>query len=163
MVSKTGRVVKVSVELAVEVGVDAVALERAAASEGRRAARELYLQALAEVDRCAVAESGGVRQRVERRWVATVIGRLRIGRSRVRTGDRTSCPLDDVIDLRPGEASPAIRAMVGRLAERRLSSGTIAEVLGEVSGTPFSRHVVQRMLREQPESYGERARDQRVS
>lgn len=141
---------RVTVELVVEVEDDAVALEGRAVSEGRRAARELYRRALADADRRAVEASGGARQRVEHRWVATLMGHVRIGRYRVRTDHRTHRPLDERLALHPGEASPGVRALVHRLADR-LSTREIAEVVSEVTGTSFSRYAVLRVLHQDPD------------
>jgi hypothetical protein len=137
----------VIVELAVEAEADPVALELAIANEGRRAARELYRAALADADRRAVDASGGARQRIEERWIATLMGRVRVGRYRVRSGDETHHPLDDGMRLRTGEASPAMRSLVRRLS-KRFSSRQITEVLGEITGVTVSRHVVLRILDE---------------
>lgn len=134
-----------TVELMVPIHDDAVAIETAAASEGRRAARELYRQALADADGRAVEASGGARQRIEHRWLATLMGHVRVGRYRVRTDHRTHRPLDEMLELRTGEASPGIRSLVHRLAGR-LSTREIAEVVTEVTGTAFSRHAVLRIL-----------------
>jgi hypothetical protein len=41
----------------------------------RRAARELFREVVEVVDELAVRGSGGARQRLEPRWVATVFGR----------------------------------------------------------------------------------------
>ena len=134
-----------SIQLVVHVDSDASALEQAAANEGRRAARELYRHALGHIDRSAVDASAGVRQRVEQRWMTTLMGRVRVERYRVRTGSRTHRPLDEALNLHPGEASPGVRSLVDCLSER-FSTREIAEVLTEVTGTIISRHVVLRIL-----------------
>jgi hypothetical protein len=135
------------VELEVEGHDDPVALEQAIVNEGRRAARDLYRAAVEDADRSAVEASGGTRQRVEERWIATLMGRVRIGRYRVRVGNRTLHPLDGMLDLRAGEPSPAVRSLVKRLSDR-FSSRQIAEILGEITGATFSRHIVLRIFEE---------------
>jgi hypothetical protein len=79
--------VSVVVELRVQVdeeALDPLALEQATWAEGRRAARELDREALRALDERATAASGGARQRLKPRWVATVFGRVRIRRYRVK-------------------------------------------------------------------------------
>lgn len=122
-----------------------MALEHAIVDEGRRAARDLYRAALSDADRSAIEASGGTRQRVEERWIATLMGRVRVGRYRVRVGNQTHHPLDDRLDLRGGEPSPAIRSLVQRLS-KRFSSRQITEILGEITGATLSRHIVLRIL-----------------
>lgn len=97
--------VVVELRVVVEDAADPVALERAVAAEGRRASRELYRGCLKAIDEKAVAASGGARQRLEERWVATTFGRVRIWRYRVKAGGGSICPLDRAIGLGQAEAS----------------------------------------------------------
>ncbi len=85
--------VVVELRVAVEDDVDSVALERKICAEGRRAARELYAKVLVALDERATANSGGARQRLEPRWVATLAGRIRLHRYRVKDQDGTHHPL----------------------------------------------------------------------
>ncbi len=74
--------VSVVVELRVRIGepLAPVALERAIAAEGRRAARELYRGVVQVLDERVTGASGGARQRLEPRWVATTVGRIQEAR-----------------------------------------------------------------------------------
>lgn len=78
--------VSVVVELRVDVepGGNPVELEKAVDAEGKRAARELYVKALQTIDDEATASADAARQRLEHRYVATLFGRVRIHRWRVR-------------------------------------------------------------------------------
>lgn len=142
--------VSVHVELAVKVrrGQDPVALEKAIAAEGRRAARELYMQVVESQDELAVAVSGGVRQRREPRWIATLVGRVRIRRYRVRDESASFHPLDRVLALGRGEASQALRVLIVELAER-LSRRDVARTLSEITGESITYQHVSRLLRQQ--------------
>lgn len=139
----------VSVDLKVDLrpGQDPVELEGAIASEGRRAARELYEQVLRAADEQAVAGSGGARQRQECRWVSTLIGRLRVYRYRVKGQGGSFHPLDRTMGLERGEASAALRSLVLDLSQR-LSYRQIAGVVAQVIGEPFSYQQVGRIVGE---------------
>ncbi len=139
--------VSVVVELRVEVKepVDPVELEKQVAAEGRRAARELYREALRVLDEEAVASSGGARQRTEERWVATTVGRMRIWRYRVKTAGGSFCPLDRTLGLDAKEASPALRETVCDLA-LRLPYRQAAEVASRLTGEPTSHLSCWRIL-----------------
>jgi hypothetical protein len=141
--------VTVQVELRVRVrpGQDATALERAIAEEGRRAARDLYLQVISEVEERAVSASGGTRQRREGRWVATLFGRVRVLRYRVHLASESFHPLDRVLDLRRGEASQVVRRLVVELS-KRLSYRDVARVATELTGEPFAYQHVSRLVRD---------------
>ena len=142
--------VSVMVELRVEVDevVDPVALEQKIGAEGRRAARELYREALRVVDEQAVAASGGAKQRTEERWVATTFGRVRILRYRVKGLEGSFCPLDRVLALGQKEASPALRELVCDLATR-LPYRQAADVCSRMTGEPFSHLSAWRVLAEE--------------
>lgn len=132
-------VVSVVVELrvVVEDESDPVELERAVAAEGRRASRELYRGCLKAIDEKAVAASGGPRQRLEERWVATTFGRVRVWRYRVKAEGGSFCPLDRTIGLGQAEASPALREAICDLA-LRLPYRQTAEVASRLTGEPLS-------------------------
>lgn len=140
--------VSVQVELTVKVrrGQDPVALERAIATEGRRAARALFLRVVEALDEKAVAVSGGVRQRREPRWIATLVGRVRIRRYRVKDEAASFHPLDRALALGRGEASQALRVLIVELAER-LSHRDVARTLSEITGESISYQHVSRLLR----------------
>jgi hypothetical protein len=144
--------VKAQVELRVTVraGQDPTALERAIAGEGRRAARELYLRVVSAEDERKVTASGGTRQRRESRWVATLFGRVRISRYRVKLGSDSFHPLDRGLDLGRSESSQAIRRLVIELASR-LSYRDVAKVVSELTGEPFAYQHVNRLVREAPD------------
>jgi hypothetical protein len=146
------RVSEVSVEVRLNVmvrsGQDPVALERAIASEGRRAARELYLQVIKAKDEAAVEAARGSRQRREPRWVATLFGRVRIHRYRVKQEAKSFHPLDEVLDLHRAESSLALRALAKKLADR-MSYRDIAMALSQISGEPVTYHQVGRLLRDE--------------
>ncbi len=139
--------VSVAVELRVEVeeGLDPVELERKIAAEGRRAARELYREALRAVDEQTVAASGGAKQRTEERWLATTVGRVRLWRYRVKTPAGSYCPLDRALGLDAKEASPALREAVCDLA-LRLPYRQAAEVASRLTGEPLSHLSCWRIL-----------------
>lgn len=155
--------VKAQVELRVNVrsGQDPTALERAILLEARKAARELYVLVSCAEDEQAVIASGGIRQRREPRWVATLFGRIRIFRYRVKVGDETFHPLDKILGLPRSETSPALRRLVEELASG-LSYRDIAKVVSELTGEPFSYQNVNRIVGEsngvtQMTSVGERS------
>lgn len=98
--------VVVELRVVVDEGSDPLALERAVLAEGRRAARELYREVFRVLDELATAGSGGARQRLEQRWVATLAGRIRLWRYRVRAGGGSFHPVDRFMHLGRAEASP---------------------------------------------------------
>jgi hypothetical protein len=140
--------VSISVELSVNKtsGLDPVDLERAIAAEGRRAARELYLRVLRVFDDEATGDASGIRQRREPRWVATLFGRVRILRYRVRRDGTTFHPLDGVLGLDRHEASAALRHVIREL-EGKASFRTSARVIEEITGESFSYQDVRRVAR----------------
>lgn len=131
----------------VRPGQDPTALERAIADEGRRAARELYLAVIAAEDERSVGASVGARQRREARWIATLFGRVRILRYRVKVASESFHPLDRALDLRRSEASQALRRLVIDLSSR-LSHRDVARVVTELTGEPFAYQQVGRLVRE---------------
>jgi hypothetical protein len=141
---------QVKLRVTVRAGQDPTALERAIADEGRRAARELYLRVVSAEDERAVTACGGTRQRRESRWVATLFGRVRIFRYRVKLGSESFHPLDRDLDLGRGETSQAIRRLVIELANR-LSYRDVAKVVSELTGEPFAYQHVNRLVREAPD------------
>jgi hypothetical protein len=138
--------VRLDVDVSVDGVDDAIRLERAIAAEGRRAARELYMQVIQAIDERAVAEAGGIRQRRETRWVATLMGRVRLSRSRVKVDAMTVLPLDRLLGLGRVEASPALQRVVRYLAAR-LSYRDVARVVREITGESFARQDVARIVR----------------
>jgi hypothetical protein len=142
--------VTTQVELRVRVRPrqDPAALERAIAAEGRRAARELYLNVIETLDHQAVSSARGSRQRREARWVATLFGRVRIARYRVKHRQRSWHPLDEILNLRRGEATRAVQQLVTELSDR-LSYREIARFITELTGERFTYQHVSRLIREQ--------------
>lgn len=137
----------VELRVAIPPGQDPTDLEKAIAQEGRRAARELYMRAVSTADEAAVAEAGGIRQRREARWIATLFGRVRVPRYRVKLAADTFHPLDKTLDLRRGEASQAVRKLVIELSHR-MSYRDVAAVVTEITGEPFAYQQVSRLVRE---------------
>jgi hypothetical protein len=135
------------VQVEVRPGVDPATLEWEVATEARRVARDLYLRAVAALEEEAISRSGGARQRREPRWVATVFGRVRLHRYRVRSGNRTFHPADEFLALRRGEASTAIRQIVFELTHK-LSYRDTAYVLSVLTGERFTYQHVGRLLGE---------------
>jgi hypothetical protein len=126
---------------------DPIALEQAIADQGRRAARDLYLEVARALDADAVRSSGRIRQRLDTRWVATLIGRFRLARYRVMGDERSFHPLDKRLLLDRSEASPAVVASARTLAAQGLTYRQLAAVLTHFTGAPFSPQTVWRMLR----------------
>ena len=139
--------VTVAVELQVEVDErpDPLALERAVAAEGRRAARVLFGKVVEALDEKAVKESGGARQRVEPRWVATIFGRMRVWRYRVKRDGASLHPLDDALGLAQSEPSPGLRETICSLA-LRLPYRQAAEVATRLTGDDVSHLSAWRVL-----------------
>jgi hypothetical protein len=139
---------QVELRVAVRAGQDPAAVESAIAAEGRRAARELYLDVVATLDDRAVAGERTSRQRREGRWVATLFGRVRITRYRVKKGDRSWHPLDEMLKLRRGEATQAIQQLATELSER-FSYRDVARFLTALTGEAFTYQHVSRLVREE--------------
>ena len=133
------------VQVEVTLGEDPATLEWEVAMEARRVARELFLCAVAALEEEAISQCGGARQRRESRWVATVFGRVRLHRYRVRSGDRTFHPADEILGLRRGEASKAVREIAIELT-RKLSYRDAAYVLSVLTGERFTYQHVGRLL-----------------
>jgi hypothetical protein len=135
---------------------DLVALERAMADEGRRAAREFYQELARILDAAVVRRPSEIRQRLERRWVATLMGRVRLQRYRVKKDGKTYHPLDRSLQLGHAEASPALLASARELAAIGLTYRQAAAVLGHFTGAPIAPQTVWRMLRSRSTgSFGE--------
>jgi hypothetical protein len=126
---------------------DPVALEQAIAAEGRRAARDLYLELADTVESACLLSTAGARQRQEERWVATLMGRIRLRRYRVKADGRTSHPLDELLQLGQAEASPALLASARELTDLGLTYRQIAGVLTHFTGDPIAPQTAWRMLR----------------
>jgi hypothetical protein len=129
--------VVVELRVAVEPDFDPVALERAVREQGRHAAKELYRAALRAADEQAVEASGGARQRLEQRWVATMFGRIRIFRYRVKAGGGSFHPLDRVLGLSGAEPSAGLRELLCFLSTR-LPYRQAAEVAARLTGEDAS-------------------------
>jgi hypothetical protein len=134
-------------QVEVRLGEDPATLEWEVATEARRVARDLFLCAVAALEEEAISQSGGARQRREPRWVATVFGRVRLHRYRVRRGDATFHPADEILGLRRGEASVAVREIALELT-RKLSYRDTASVLSVLTGEGFTYQHVARLLAE---------------
>ena len=132
-------------QVEVRLGEDPATLEWEVATEARRVARDLFLCAVAALEEEAISLSCGARQRREPRWVATVFGRVRLHRYRVRSGDRTFHPVDEILGLRRGEASMAVREIAIELT-RKLSYRDTAYVLSVLTGEHFTYQHVGRLL-----------------
>jgi hypothetical protein len=132
-------------QVEVRLGEDPATLEWEVATEARRVARDLFLCAVAALEEEAISRRGGARQRREPRWVATVFGRVRLHRYRVRSGDRTFHPVDEILGLRRGEASMAVREIAIELT-RKLSYRDTAYVLSVLTGEHFTYQHVCRLL-----------------
>jgi hypothetical protein len=135
------------VQVEVRLGEDPATLEWEVAMEARRVARDLYLRAVGALEEEAISDNGGARQRREPRWVATVFGRVRLHRYRVVSGDRTFHPADEILGLRRGEASMAVREIAIELT-RKLSYRDTAHVLSVLTGERFTYQHVSRLLAE---------------
>ncbi|HEX9089269.1 MAG TPA: UPF0236 family protein [Arthrobacter sp.] len=129
--------VVVELRVAVDEESDPVAFEHAIAAQGRRAARELYREALRALDGLLTEAAGGARQRLEERWVATLVGRIRMWRYRVKGPGGSFHPLDRALRLGQAEPSPALREAVCDLATR-LPYRQAAEVCSRLTGEAFS-------------------------
>ncbi len=137
--------VKVELRIAVEPGVDPVALERAVAEQGRLGSKELYRAALRALDVHSIQATGGALQRLEERWVATLFERIRIWRYRVRADGGSIHPLDRALGLSQAEASPALREAVCDLATR-VPYRQVAELTARLTGEPISHQSTWRIL-----------------
>ena len=139
---------EVTLQLRVELKPDAklTAIEELVAAEGRRAARELYGEAIRTLDEDVVAETDGSRQRLEERWLATLMGRMRIARYRVRVGSRTLHPLDRLLGLRRSEVSPALARLVVALSST-MSYRNAAQIVSWITGESMSPQACMRITR----------------
>ena len=137
--------VVVKLRVSVDEQVDPMILEQQMAAEGRRAARELCREALRALDARATAASGGAKQRLEERWVATTFGRIRIWRYRVKGAGASFHPLDRAIGLSQAEASPGLREATCDLATR-IPYRQVAEVVSRLTGEPIGHQSTWRIL-----------------
>jgi hypothetical protein len=149
----------VDVTLGVDVhpDIDPVALEEAIASEGRRAARQLYAEALRLLDEQVVQASGLPRHRLEGRWVATLVGRIRIRRYRVRDRVGSGHPLDRALGLGASQVTVALRKVIFDLA-LRLPYRQAAEVASRMIGETLPHQSVWRVLQEEARVANEETR-----
>lgn len=148
--------VSLVVELSVDVDVDMdpVAFERQVDAEGKRASRALYVKALQVQDDQVSAQAQGARQRLEPRWIATMFGRVRIHRYRIRGQDKSFHPLDRQMHLGQSEPSAAFRELVCDLAVR-IPYRQAAELTGRVCGEEISPQAAWRVVQQE----GGRLRD----
>ena len=140
--------VVVELRVAVDHGVEPLGFEQQVAAEGRRATKELYLQALRALYQIATDAAVGARQRLEERWVATTFGRVRIWRYRVKDAGASFHPLDQTLGLSQGEASPALREAVCELATR-VPYRQVAEISTRLTGEPVSHQSAWRILQQE--------------
>jgi hypothetical protein len=138
----------VALQLRVEVqpGADPAVIEQLVAGEGRRAARELYREMIRALDEDAVAAVNGSRQRLEERWLATLMGRIRIARYRVKVGARSLHPLDTSLGLGRSEVSPALSRLVVALSST-MSYRNAAQIVSWITGEPVSPQACMRIAR----------------
>ena len=138
----------VALDLRVELKpeADLAAIEEMVAAEGRRAARELYREVIRTLDEQVVAETNGSRQRLEERWLATLMGRMRIARYRVKMPSRTLHPLDRVLGLRRSEVSPALARLVVALSST-MSYRNAAQIVSWITGESMSPQACMRITR----------------
>lgn len=142
--------VSVSVVLQVEVepGMDPVALEHRIDAEGKRAARALYEKTLSELDQGAVEDTGGARQRLEPRWVATIFGRVRVHRWRIKGRQGSFHPLDRMLNLGRSEPSAALRETLCELATR-VPYRQVADVTERITGEEISHLLAWRTVQQE--------------
>ena len=146
--SSIGATADVSLRLHLEVEPEAspAAIEEAIAAEGRRVARELYAAMVAGLDEASNAAIEGSKQRVEERWVTTAMGRVRIGRYRIKVGSRTLHPVDEILGLGQSEVSPGLARLVERLS-RAMSYRAVSRFVGWITGEPVSPQTCMRIAR----------------
>jgi hypothetical protein len=109
------------------------ALERAIFTAVMAAGRELLLQAFGMLEETVVT---GARQRRRRRYLLTRFGELRFSRWQTRTEGGYSYPLDESLELRPGDPCSAwVRATAAWLAQAH-PYRTAARLLGKMIGSP---------------------------
>lgn len=137
--------VSVVVELRVRIDdrIDPVALEHEVCAQGRQAARTLYREALEALDRDLA--SAGARCRREPRWVATLMGRIRIRRWRIATPEGTVVPLDHALGLGAAEPTPALREAICALGVR-VPYRQAAEISARITGEELSHQSAWRIL-----------------
>jgi hypothetical protein len=135
----------VELRVAFDSDVDPVALERAIAEQGREGSKTLYREAARFLDELASQAAAGARQRLEPRWVATIFGRVRIWRCRIKGDGVSFHPLDRVLHLAQGEPSSALREQICDLA-MRLPYRQVAEVSSRLTGAPISPQSAWRIL-----------------
>lgn len=129
--------VVVELRVTVEDDMDPLGFEHAVAAEGARAARELARSAFEVIDRREIERCAGARQRLEPRWVATIFGRVRVWRYRVRSSDGSFHPLDRVLGWSQAEPSAALREAVCDVA-LRVPYRQVGEIVSRLIGEPFS-------------------------
>lgn len=128
--------------------MDAVAFERQVEAEGKRASRALYEKGLLDLDQ-VLAESARARQRLEPRYIATLFGRVRIYRWRVRKrGERSFHPLDRWLNLRQSEPSSALREVLCELA-CRIPYRQVADVCERITGEAINHLLCWRVVQDE--------------
>jgi len=136
--------VVVELRVAVDEGVDSVALEDAVAEQGRRGSKELFREALRALDAQVTEAAGGAKQRLER-WVATTFGRFRFWRYRVKADGGSLHPLDRALHLSQAESSAGLREAVCDLATR-MPNRQVAEVTARITDEAISHQAAWRVL-----------------
>lgn len=147
----------VVISVDVEPGLDPAVLEQAIESEARRAGRELFQEAVRVLDEQAVTAAGMSRHRLESRWIATLLGRVRIRRYRVRDKAGSFHPLDRALGLGGSQVSPALRKLIFDLA-LRLPYRQAAEVASRMIGEPLPHQSIWRVLQDEARAHNDEAR-----
>ena len=143
-------VVSVTVEMQVEFPegpgvIEPIEVERAVRTEGQRAARELFVKVLGQIEQVVLQGTTAPKQRRESRWVSTTFGRVRISRYRVAD---PSCPhpLDGLMRIGKAEASIGLREAICDLA-LRMPYRQVAAVASAHTDQVISHQSAWRVLR----------------
>jgi hypothetical protein len=137
--------VTVAVSVQVDEDIDPVQLEAKIRAEGMRAGRELFASACVAIERAAM-QGAGARQRREKRWVATTMGRCRIERWRVAPRQSGSFhPLDRALGWSQAEPSAGLRELGCDLA-LRLPFRQAAQVIARITDDEASAQSIWRIV-----------------
>lgn len=111
------------------------ALEKAIFRTVMAAGRQLLLQAFAALEEELLCKGAGARQRRRRRYLITRFGELRFTRWQTRSGGRYGYPLDEALQIVPGDpCSPWVRATAAFLAQAhpfRQAARLLSKMLGQ--------------------------------
>lgn len=142
--------VSVVVELRVEVepGDSPLDIERSVDAEGKRASRELFVKVLGTVDEETTKAKAGARQRLEPRYVATLFGRVRVHRWRVKGDQGSFHPLDRIMRLKQSEPTPALRETICELA-CRIPYRQVADVTERITSESISHRMAWAVVQEE--------------